>query len=70
MVYDEELAPLRDTLAERTVLTEKVMFGGLGDDLMMRVGKDGQDHNLFRGLGDRGTDAVRDRCEPCGDRRP
>ena len=63
MAYDEELAArVRDALGERTDFTEKAMFGGLafmvnthmacgsmGDDLMVRVGKDNHDHAMARG---------------------
>jgi len=63
MAYDEELAArVRDALGERTDFTEKAMFGGLafmvnthmacgsmGDDLMVRVGKDNHDRAISRG---------------------
>jgi len=63
VAYDEELAArVRDALVERTDFTEKAMFGGLafmvnthmacgsmGDDLMVRVGKDNHDHAISRG---------------------
>src|SRR5688572_24941697 len=63
MAYDEELAArVRDCLAERCEFTERAMFGGLafmvnthmacgsmGDDLMVRVGKENHDNALSRG---------------------
>ncbi len=63
MVFDERLADrARSAVAERTDFDEKRMFGGLvfmvnthmccglmGDDLMVRVGRDGQDAALTRG---------------------
>jgi TfoX/Sxy family transcriptional regulator of competence genes len=60
VAFDEELAQrVRELLAERTDVTERKMFGGLaflvggnmavgiaGDDLMVRVGKQGYDAAL------------------------
>jgi TfoX/Sxy family transcriptional regulator of competence genes len=62
MAYDEGLAQrVREALAERTDLTEKKMFGGLcfllggnmccglvGEELMLRVGREAYDEVLSR----------------------
>lgn len=62
MAYDEGLAErLREVLADEPDLTEKRMFGGLalllggnmsvgvyGDELLVRVGRDGTDDALAR----------------------